>query len=352
MNYFKKVPAILLLAFFVSCQPDYEFQDLGEGLFAEFQTNKGSVLTELYFQDKPLTVSNFVSLAEGTNPKVIDSLKGIPFYNGVLFHRVLSNFMIQGGDPWATGMGHPGYKFEDEFIYEENESVKYRHDGPGVLSMANSGPDSNGSQFFITHKATPWLDGKHSVFGRVRYGQEVVDSIAEMDTIYSVRIIRQGDVAQEFNSAETFERSLEEIANKKAKKEEARLKKIEDFLSQMNFPEAVLNDKGVKVFEKLEGSGDRVVSDRRVKIHYIGYFENGEVFASSYKKNKPLEFTMDVDNMITGFTEGIRGRREGSELVLFIPYYLAYGEEGNLPTIPGRSNLIFDISILESKGDK
>ncbi len=339
---------ILLLALFVSCSTDYEFQDLGDGLFAEFQTNKGPIVTELYFQDKPLTVSNFVSLAEGTNARVMDSLKGFPYYNGVLFHRVISNFIIQGGDPWASGMGHPGYKFEDEFVYENGDNVKYKHDGAGVLSMANSGPDSNGSQFFITQKAAPWLDGKHSVFGKVRYGQEVVDSIAQMDTIYSVRIIRQGDLAQAFNSAETFERSLEDIANKKARKEEARQKQIEDFLSQMNFQEAVLNDKGVKVFEKLEGSGDLIVSDRRVKVHYIGYFENGEVFASSYKKNKPLEFTMDVDNMITGFTEGIRGHREGSELVLFIPYYLAYGEEGNLPTIPAKSNLIFDVSILES----
>jgi cyclophilin family peptidyl-prolyl cis-trans isomerase len=341
------VPVIFLLALFASCLPDYEFQGLGEGLFAEFKTNKGIVLTELYFKEKPLTVSNFVSLSEGVNTEVIDSLKGVPYYNGTLFHRVLSNFMIQGGDPSATGLGHPGYKFADEFIFEEEDIVKFKHDGPGILSMANSGPDTNGSQFFITHKATPWLDGKHSVFGKVRFGQEVVDSITQMDTLYSIRIIRQGDLAEDFDSAETFKKSLNAVLEKKEKEEETRLKAIQEFLSQMNYDEAILNDQGVKIFEKWIGDGEIIKSDRHVRIHYIGYFENGDVFGSSYSKNKPLEFTMDVDHMITGLTEGIRGRSEGSELVLFIPHYLAYGEEGRLPKIPPRTNLIFDITILE-----
>lgn len=139
-------------------------------LTAAIQTNKGTIEIELTPDKTPVTVANFVNLAQHG------------YYNGISFHRVIPDFMIQGGDPTGTGAGGPGYRFEDEF----DSSLK--HDTPGVLSMANAGPGTNGSQFFITHVATPWLDGKHSVFGKVIKGQDVVNSIKQGDKIEKVTI--------------------------------------------------------------------------------------------------------------------------------------------------------------------
>jgi peptidyl-prolyl cis-trans isomerase A (cyclophilin A) len=135
-------------------------------IYACFDTTEGKFKVRLFADKAPLTVANFVSLADGTKT-------GKPFYNGTIFHRVIPNFMIQGGDPDGTGRGGPGYRFADEFHPD------LRHSVPGILSMANSGPNTNGSQFFVTVAPTPWLDKKHSVFGEVMEGYEVVRKIAE-----------------------------------------------------------------------------------------------------------------------------------------------------------------------------
>ncbi|MGB0837482.1 MAG: peptidylprolyl isomerase [Flavobacteriaceae bacterium] len=341
----KSIVPVFILALLVSCE-EYKYDDLGPGLFAEFHTNKGIIVSELFYEDLPLTVGNFVSLSEGSNPMVVDSLKGIPYYDQTVFHRVIPDFMIQGGDRTATGLGHPGYKFADEFI-KEAKKLKYKHDGPGVLSMANSGPDSNGSQFFITHKATPWLNGRHTVFGQVKLGQNVVDSIVQNDTLQKLVIIRQGKDALRYNAAESFQRAIDSLNQKELEDMAAYEKKKEDFLSSMNYPEAVLSPKGIRIFTKVEGEGSKAKSNMPLKVHYVGYLEDGTVFDSSYKRNRPLSVTLDVDQLISGWTEGLRGLREGSEVVLFIPYYMAYGEEGRMPLIPPKANLIFDMKLVK-----
>lgn len=178
---------------------DKEAKRLGleDGLYAKMSTNKGDIILKLEYEKTPLTVANFVGLAEGKIPN--DAKKdGVPYYNGIVFHRVIKDFMIQAGDPTGTGRGGPGYKFKDEFHKD------LKHDKAGVLSMANAGPGTNGSQFFITHKKTPWLDGKHSVFGHVVQGQEVVNSIEKGDSIKAVMIIPAGKDAKSFNALQTF----------------------------------------------------------------------------------------------------------------------------------------------------
>ena len=163
----------MLLISATACKQKYP--DLGEGLFAEFVTSKDTMVVKLFYNKAPLTVSSFVGLSEGTHPMLVDSLKGKPYYNGTVFHRVINNFMIQGGDPSATGSGSPGFKFGDEF---DNSLA---HDKAGILSMANSGPATNGSQFFITDAPTPHLNNKHTVFGEVVKGLDIVDAISNVD---------------------------------------------------------------------------------------------------------------------------------------------------------------------------
>jgi peptidylprolyl isomerase len=174
---------------------------LSEGLYAEFDTSKGKIVVQLEFEKTPLTVANFVGLAEGTKhysktPGEQPKAQGKPFYDGLTFHRVIADFMIQGGCPQGTGTGGPGYRFRDEI------DPNLKHTGPGILSMANAGPNTNGSQFFITHKETPWLDGKHAVFGHVVEGQDVVNKIAKGDKLNMVKILRIGDKAKAFKGDE------------------------------------------------------------------------------------------------------------------------------------------------------
>ena len=170
---------------------------LNDGLYAEMNTSKGKIILQLEFEKTPLTVGNFVGLAEGTKDFDTSSrTPGQPYYDGLTFHRVIPDFMIQGGCPDGVGSGGPGYEFEDEI------DASLKHDGPGILSMANAGPGTNGSQFFITHCATAHLDGKHTVFGRVIEGQDVVDAIEKDDIIETVKVIRQGSPAEEFSVGE------------------------------------------------------------------------------------------------------------------------------------------------------
>ena len=192
-----------------------DLSGLEDGLYAEMRTSKGPILLRLYPDKAPLTVANFVGLAEET--KSSNKKEGVPFYDGILFHRVIKDFMIQGGDPDGTGRGGPGYKFPDEF------DPDLRHDGPGVLSMANSGPGTNGSQFFITHKATPWLDGKHTVFGKVLKSQEVVNAVAQGDSIEKLIIHRIGKNFKTYKADQDFfDKQLAGITGKEKKRGERR----------------------------------------------------------------------------------------------------------------------------------
>jgi cyclophilin family peptidyl-prolyl cis-trans isomerase len=203
MTHFMKsmaVAALALSAFASLGNAQDDKKKLPDGVYAEMETSKGKIVLQLEYEKTPLTVANFVGLAEGTKnyakgggePKA----QGKPFYDGLSFHRVIPDFMIQGGDPMGSGSGGPGYQFRNEI----DPSLK--HDRAGILSMANAGPDTNGSQFFITHKDTPWLDGKHTVFGHVVEGQDVVNKIARGDTIKTVKILRIGDKAKAFKGDE------------------------------------------------------------------------------------------------------------------------------------------------------
>lgn len=199
----KQLVLSLILVAFASLgmqaqESDLNPKKLEDGLYAKMETTKGTIYLQLYFDKTPLTVANFVGLAEGDihNEAKAD---GVHFYDGLTFHRVIANFMIQGGDPDGNGRGGPGYRFKDETRSD------LKHSGPGVLSMANAGPATNGSQFFITHVATPWLDGKHTVFGKVINGQNVVDAIQQGDKIEKLTIIRKGKDAKKFKAAKVFE---------------------------------------------------------------------------------------------------------------------------------------------------
>ncbi|SDT84391.1 peptidylprolyl isomerase [Desulfobacula phenolica] len=202
---------VVLFLFLISCpvfSQDLQTWDLKNGLYAQFDTDKGLILAVLYYDRVPLTVINFAGLAQGTIASDQGSSK--KYYDGLIFHRVIKDFMIQGGDPTGTGRGGPGYQFPDEFV------AGLRHDYPGILSMANAGPGTNGSQFFITHKATPWLDNKHTVFGKVITGQDVVNKIEKGDRINTLTIIRVGEKAKAFKADQaSFDAALNKIKARK-----------------------------------------------------------------------------------------------------------------------------------------
>jgi cyclophilin family peptidyl-prolyl cis-trans isomerase len=333
---------------------------LDKGLYADIETNRGSILLKLSFEETPTTVANFVSLAEGTNNQVSEDYTGKPYYDGLLFHRVIADFMIQGGDPTATGSGGPGYSFEDEF------SPELKHDGPGVLSMANSGPNTNGSQFFITHKETPWLDGKHSVFGRVVTGLEVVDSIQQNDTIVQVSIIRKGKDARRFEAAKVFDDHFAGIEARKAAKI-AKLEKVKKdkaaALSALK-EQASTTQSGLSYVITQSADGAAVVPGVTAMTHYAVYFEDGSLLdtsiaevAKAYDKfdqrreagggYRPIEARVDPEvSLIAGFKEGIALLKEGEKATLYLPYDLAYGEQGN-QVIPPKSTLIFEVEITQ-----
>lgn len=343
MKFFKYffVAAILLVA---SCKPA-KYPDLKDGLYADIETNKGDILLELYQEDVPLAVSNFVSLAEGDNTRVTDSLKGKKYYDGLTFHRVLKDFMIQGGDPLANGSGGPGYKFEDEFPRDSLGNLKYKHNAAGVLSMANGGPGSNGSQFFITHKATPWLDGIHSVFGKVESGQNIVDSIAQRDTIMRVSIIRVGSKANKFDAAKVFETQLKNsVALKKKRIEEAKKAQIAYQKSQ-GFDDAKETPSGLRILTIKKGKGKKFSSKVPVTMHYAMLLANGKMIQTTFERD-PFTFTLDKQPMIKGVNEAIVNMRQGGRVRLFIPYNLGYGKAPYGP-FPAESDLIFELEILK-----
>jgi cyclophilin family peptidyl-prolyl cis-trans isomerase len=356
---------------FSACKDEYS--KLHDGLYANIETNKGNIILELDFEKAPITVANFVSLAEGKNTFVSEQLKGKPLYNGLKFHRVIKDFMIQGGDPLGNGSGDTGYKFKDEI-------TDLRFDKGGILAMANSGPGTNSSQFFITHVETPWLDGKHTIFGHVvENGMEVVNKIEQDDFIKKITIIQKGERAKKFDAVKTFtdffskevenqkKQALIDAENQKiydAKYKVVKEEKIAYFESIKKT--ATKSSSGLRYKIISKGTGKKPVNGANVYIHYSGFLENGELFDSSVpevatafgkfdqqranaKQYVPIPFQAGrKDGMIPGFIEGIEKMAFGDKAVLFIPPNLAYGAQGAGGVIPPNATIIFELELLEN----
>jgi peptidyl-prolyl cis-trans isomerase A (cyclophilin A) len=345
-----------------------------EGIFATISTTKGDITLLLEYKKTPITVANFIALSEGQNTFVTDEkLKGKPFFDGLKFHRVIKDFMIQGGDPSGNGSGGPGYAFKDEF-------TDLKHDRGGILSMANSGPTTNGSQFFITHKETPWLDGKHTVFGRVIKGMDVVNSIVQDDVIKKITIVRKGVSAKQFDAPKVFsdyyankaedakKQALIEAENKKANLEKYApvIAAKTAYLATVKAG-ATTTPSGLMYKIIQNGSGVKPANGTTFYFHYAGYFEDGNLFDSSYEDvNKaygkfdarraaqngyrPFPFEAGKkDGMIPGFIEGLSLMSLGDKAVLFIPSNLAYGERGAGGIIPPNTTLVFELEMFEKQ---
>ena len=380
-----KTVALMLLISATACKQKYP--DLGEGLFAEFITSKDTIVVKLFYNKAPLTVSSFVGLSEGTHPMLVDSLKGKPYYDGTVFHRVINNFMIQGGDPTATGSGSPGFKFGDEF---DNSLA---HDKAGILSMANSGPATNGSQFFITDAPTPHLNNKHTVFGEVVKGLDIVDAISNVDVapgsnkplediiILELNIIRQGMAAKQFDAAKTWATELPLLEEKRLKKIEAAKLKAEEEKKIAEDKAAIIAKDMIVILETYKskasslssgllihtiskGEGPKPRKGVTVKLNYEGYFIDGKLFGTnlksvdekygSYDQRKdtqgaysPISMPLDPEaQMIPGFKEGVFNMSLGDKTFLYLPSYIAYGEKGRGPIKPN-TDLIFIVEMVE-----
>ena len=310
---------------------------MDNGLYAKIKTSKGDILINLEFEKTPATVGNFVALAEGNMENSVKP-QGAKYYDGLKFHRVIENFMVQGGCPQGTGTGNPGYSFEDEF------HTDLKHDKPGILSMANSGPATNGSQFFITHIETPWLDNKHTVFGNVIEGQDVVDTIAQDDILESVEIIKIGEAAENFNAIEAF-RSFEGAREKKIaeskKQMDAELDKIAAGFKK--------TDSGLRYQIIQKGSGKKAAKGDNISVHYKGQLVDGTVFDSSYQRKEPIDFQVGIGQVIKGWDEGLQLMQVGDKARLVIPSELAYGSQGAGGVIPPNATLIFDVELMDVK---
>ncbi|MGB6152761.1 MAG: peptidylprolyl isomerase [Pricia sp.] len=308
-----------------------------DGLYAKFNTSKGEILVKLTYDKTPGTAGNFVALAEGKQKNKVKA-EGEPYYDGLKFHRVIPDFMIQGGCPQGTGTGDAGYKFDDEFHPDLN------HSKPGVLSMANAGPGTNGSQFFITHVATPWLDNKHTVFGHVESGQDVVDDIAQGDSIETLEIVRVGEAAKKWDALaafETFKSSKEKREAEQKKIQEAELDKISKGFDS--------TESGLRYKMIQEGKGPKAEKGQTVSVHYEGSLLNGQVFDSSYKRKQPIDFQLGAGQVISGWDEGIGLLKVGDKARFVIPPNLGYGSAGAGGVIPPNATLLFDVELMNVK---
>lgn len=392
-----KLVVFTLLLSITSCGQE-KYPNLEDGLYAEIVTNKGTMVAKLFYDQAPVTVANFVALAEGTHPNVADSLKGKPFYNGLTFHRVMDKFMIQGGDILGTGAGGPGYTFGDEF------SPELRHDKPGILSMGNRGVNTNGSQFFVTEVPTPWLDGFdangnlkncadprvgcHNVFGELVMGLEVQDTISNVEVnksnnkplepviIQEIIIISKGEEASTFDAAVVYaekslelEEKLEKIkAEAEQKAKESAEKAAQTFIeNNADLPGPVKEfDSGLIMIYINESNGTKPSSSDRVLMNYAGFFEDGRIFDTSWadvaKENnvyneqrdqqggyKPIEDAYnETARVVPGFREAMLNMNIGDKVRIFIPSYLGWGAQGSGP-IPPNANVIFDMELVGIK---
>lgn len=317
-----------------------------DGLYAVFETNMGSFTCELYYEKVPVTVGSFVGLAEG-DLEFTDTESGRqvkkPFFEGLIFHRIIKDFMIQGGCPLGKGYGGPGYSFIDEI------DPTLVHDSEGILSMANSGPNSNGSQFFITLGPTPHLDGKHAVFGKITEGMDVIKKIGEVKTndqdkpyedvyIKKISIVREGEDAKKFDAVKAFNSQAEVVKQKR-----------KDFFAKIGVDESKIEstEAGLQYFVRNPGTGAVPAKGQSVVVHYIGYLEDGRIFDSSVARNQPFSFAVGTGNVIPGWDEAFLNMKEGEKRVLIIPHYLAYGERGYPGAIPPKATLIFDVELIE-----
>ena len=329
--------------------PSTQAAELKAGLYAEFDTTKGKILLSLEFEKTPQTVASFVGLAEGTKD-FKNRPEGKPYYDGLNFHRVIANFMIQGGCPLGTGTGDPGYKFADEI------DPTLKHTGPGILSMANSGPATNGSQFFITHKATPHLDGKHTVFGKVvgPADQKVVDAIAKGDKLNSVKIIRVGEKAKAFKGDEAHYKQIIEDKEKaktakfadRMKKEAEQIKKLIAELKKKHKADVVTTERGLRYIVVQKGVGNPPAKSTTISAHYTGTLADGTKFDSSRDRGVPLKFPVGVGRVIPGWDEALLQMKKGEQRILIIPHKLAYGERGAGGSIPPFATLVFDVALV------
>ena len=325
-----------------------------DGLYATINTNKGSIKLQLEFEKTPLTVANFVGLAEGT--KKSNKKLGVPFYDGVIFHRVIKNFMIQTGDPEGTGRGGPGYRFADEFV----DVLVHQK---GVISMANAGPATNGSQFFITHTATPHLDGKHTVFGKVIEGMDAVDAIANTPVvaqdkpaqdivIESIKIDRIGAAAQAFKTDETAFQNYQETAEDRKKKQQAeklqkQTKQLKGFLVDLEkkYGKVEKTKNGIHYVILKLGTGVKPKAGSSVNVHYTGSFLDGRKFDSSVDRGQPFSFPVGAGRVIPGWDQAVAEMLENEKRLIVLPSELAYGEQGSGP-IPPNAILVFEIERL------
>ena len=310
---------------------------LADGIYTEIETPKGKMLLELYYQKTPVTVANFIALAEGIHPYVSENLKGKKFFDGLTFHRVIKDFMIQGGDPAGNGSGGPGYAFKDEITED-------KFTGPGILAMANAGPKTNGSQFFITHKETSWLNGKHTIFGKIVTGQDVVNAIAQNDPMTKVTIIRKGAAAKAFDAVKVFSDYYGAIAMEEQKAEAARKAANEAALKEF-VEKGQVTTSGLRYIVIQEGSGEKPLATSNVKVHYTGMLTDGKIFDSSVQRGEPIDF--GLNQVIKGWTEGVQLMPEGSKYKFYIPYQLAYGDRGAGGVIPPKADLIFEVELLK-----
>ena len=310
---------------------------MNNGIYAKFTTSKGEILVQLEHEKTPGTVGNFVALAEGNLENSVKD-QGTPYYNGLKFHRVIPDFMIQGGCPLGTGTGNPGYKFDDEFHPD------LKHDAPGKLAMANSGPATNGSQFYITHVPTPWLDNKHTVFGSVIEGQDIVDAIAQGDELTSLEIIKVGAEAEAFKAVEAF-RTFEGSREKREAEAKAAQKEMLDKVAA-GYDETA---SGLRYQILQKGTGKQATKGAGVSVHYKGQLLDGTVFDSSYKRKQPIDFNVGVGQVIAGWDEGIQLLKVGDKARFVIPSNLAYGSAGAGGVIPPDATLIFDVELMDVK---
>ena len=368
-----KLWALLLPLLLVACK-SAKYPNLKDGLYADIQTNYGDMLAELYYKTTPGTVANFVSLAEGTNTYVADSLKGKRYYDGTKSHRVIKNFMLQAGDRTATGEGDPGYKFADEFV----DTLRYTR--KGQLGMANSGPATNGSQFFITEVATDWLNFRHTIFGQVIQGEDVISKITSVKTgaqdrpvdpvvIKKVEIIRVGKAAQKWDAPKVFDAFMKE-QNAKAQKLESQKEKNLALMAEQE-AKAVAQPSGIKILKLKEGNGVKPQIGSDVLVNYAGFLRaTGDLFdtniAEIAKENDAYDAARAADpqygyipyawkyspevGLIAGFKEALLSMKVGDKIRVFIPSALAYGKQGfGNGVIPPDADLMFEIEIVDAQ---